>query len=177
MVDASSITLLDHLAAYADEPTTAEAELWRVRKNARELRCVAGLLPTGIDLRLLERDDFRRTRLCADVPTLQQRADEWLRALIDRGWSKPRLTLILLEAPPGYLSSITRQTPLVLLHKTQPFCHSPTGMAIALSDLHDVRRTDDPVARPQHEWSGSPCSPRPVRAGNCRDGLHRTQPV
>ena len=36
-------------------PAQREIELWRVVKDARELRCIALYLPTGIDLRLMER--------------------------------------------------------------------------------------------------------------------------
>ena len=52
------------------KPAAREVELWRVRKGERELRCVAVYLPTGIDLRLLERDGFRRTELVRDAPAL-----------------------------------------------------------------------------------------------------------
>jgi len=51
------------------KPAACEVELWRVRKGERELGYVAVYLPTGIDLRLMEADEFRRTQLCADAPT------------------------------------------------------------------------------------------------------------
>jgi hypothetical protein len=68
------------------KPVAREVEMWRVRKGDRELRAVAVYLPTGIDLRLLERDDFRRTELCRDGPTLHARAAEWRAKLQDSGW-------------------------------------------------------------------------------------------
>ena len=58
----------------SQKPPAREVEMWRVRKGERELRAVAVYLPTGIDWRLLERDDFRRTdcvamaRLCTLGP-------------------------------------------------------------------------------------------------------------
>ena len=42
---------------------TNQIELWRVRKGERELRCQAHYLPVGIDVRLMEGADFRRTQL------------------------------------------------------------------------------------------------------------------
>jgi hypothetical protein len=41
------------------------------------MRCIALYLPTGIDLRLMQRDEFRRTQLLRDGPALQELADEW----------------------------------------------------------------------------------------------------
>jgi hypothetical protein len=67
-------------------PTT-EVELWRVRKGDRELRCVAMYLPSGIDLRLFERDDFRRTQLVRDSPELTALSDRWRTALLACGWA------------------------------------------------------------------------------------------
>ena len=67
-------------------PAAGEVEMWRVRKGDRELRAVAVYLPTGIDLRLLERDDFRRTELCRDGPALHARAAQWRAKLQDSGW-------------------------------------------------------------------------------------------
>ena len=42
-------------------PCGQETELWRMRKGERELQCVAVYLTTGIDLRLLEAGEIRRT--------------------------------------------------------------------------------------------------------------------
>lgn len=50
-----------------ERPTQREVELWRVRKAPRELRCLAVYLPTGIDLKLMEGADFRRTQLFRDI--------------------------------------------------------------------------------------------------------------
>jgi hypothetical protein len=63
-----------------------EVALWMVRKGPRELRCVAIHQPHGIDLRLLEGDDFRRTALHADPASLTAGAADWLQKLVQRGW-------------------------------------------------------------------------------------------
>jgi hypothetical protein len=68
------------------KPAAREVELWRVRKGERELRCVAVYLPTGIDLRLLEGDGFRRTELVPDAPALHRRVADWKRRLHGSGW-------------------------------------------------------------------------------------------
>jgi hypothetical protein len=47
-----------------DVPPAAVTVLWRLRKDGREVRCVAQYLSTGIDLRLMEREGFRRTQVC-----------------------------------------------------------------------------------------------------------------
>jgi len=47
-----------------------KVELWRVRKDQRELRCVAVYLPSGILVRLMEAV-----------------SDEWQRKLAGRGWT------------------------------------------------------------------------------------------
>jgi hypothetical protein len=64
-----------------------EVELWWVRKAERELRSVAVYLATGIDVRLLEATDFRRTQLVKDAPAVEELAGKWQRALIERGWA------------------------------------------------------------------------------------------
>jgi hypothetical protein len=58
------------------KPVTKEVELFRMRKSERQLRMVVVYLPTGVDLRLLEGDDFRRTELCGDGPSVRARAAE-----------------------------------------------------------------------------------------------------
>jgi len=68
-------------------PAAREVELWRVRKDSRELRCLAVYMPTGIDLRLLEGEDFRHTQLLTDGPAVQARAEEWRVKLRDRAWA------------------------------------------------------------------------------------------
>jgi hypothetical protein len=62
-------------------------ELWRVSKGNRELGCVAQYLASGIDLRLLEGDGFRRTQLCRDAPAVQVLSDERRSALLARDWA------------------------------------------------------------------------------------------
>jgi hypothetical protein len=82
-------TLL-HLASMHDQHETAEPyALWQVRKGDRELRCVAVYLPSGVDIRLFEGDDFRRTELCKDAPEAYALADKWHAALMEVGWSVP----------------------------------------------------------------------------------------
>lgn len=68
------------------KPAVREIELWRVRKGARELRCVSVSLPTGINLRLFEDDEFRRTQLLRDAPAVHAGASEWKQRLRQRGW-------------------------------------------------------------------------------------------
>ena len=68
-------------------PAAREVELWRVAKDGRELRCLAVCMPTGIDLRLMEGEDFRRTQLLKDGPTVEARAEEWRGKLAGKGWS------------------------------------------------------------------------------------------
>jgi hypothetical protein len=63
-----------------------EIELWRVT-DSRELRCIALYLPTGIDLRLMEGEEFRRTRLLRDGPAVQQLAEEWKVKLREAGFA------------------------------------------------------------------------------------------
>jgi hypothetical protein len=79
--------LLQHLASMVDQQATGDPEeLWRVRKGERELRCVAHYLSSGIDVRLLEGDGFRRTQLCRDRPGVEKLSEDWLKALVERGW-------------------------------------------------------------------------------------------
>jgi hypothetical protein len=49
-------------------PAQREVEPWRMAKDSRELRCITRYLPTGIDLRLMEGEDFRRTQLLKGRP-------------------------------------------------------------------------------------------------------------
>ena len=53
----------------------------------RELRCVVIYLPSGIDVRLFEGADFRRTQLLHDGPAVDQLCEHWRTALLERGWS------------------------------------------------------------------------------------------
>jgi hypothetical protein len=68
-------------------PAQREIELWRVVKDPRELRCVALYPPTGIDPRLMEGEDFRRTQLLRDGPAVQELAEEWRSKLRGSGWT------------------------------------------------------------------------------------------
>ena len=78
--------LLVHLANTVEQiPPADTIELWRVRKGTRELRCITKYLPTGIDLRLLEGDDFRRTQLCRDAPAVEDLSSAWQEALAASG--------------------------------------------------------------------------------------------
>lgn len=65
-----------------------EVELWRMHKGERELRCVAVYLATGVDLRLLEAGDLRRTELFLDGLSLQGRSRAWRQALANSGWQE-----------------------------------------------------------------------------------------
>jgi hypothetical protein len=44
------------------------------------------LLLFGIDLRLMEGVDFRRTQLAKNANTVTARAEQWRDALLERGW-------------------------------------------------------------------------------------------
>jgi hypothetical protein len=80
--------LLLHLANTVRQESAVETmELWRVRKGERELSCVTRYLPTGIDVRLLEGDDFRRTQLCRDAPAVEALASRWKSKLLEAGRS------------------------------------------------------------------------------------------
>jgi hypothetical protein len=65
--DGAQQALLLHLSD-SNRIAAAVTELWRVSKGHRELRCVAQYLASGIDLRLMKGDGFRRTQLCRDAP-------------------------------------------------------------------------------------------------------------
>jgi hypothetical protein len=45
-------------------------------------------LPTGIDLRLMEGEEFRRTQLLRDGPAVQELAEEWREKLLAAGWTE-----------------------------------------------------------------------------------------
>jgi hypothetical protein len=57
-----------------EKPSVQEVELWRVSKDTRELRCVVRYMPHGMDLRLMQNDEFRRTELLKDAPSVEARA-------------------------------------------------------------------------------------------------------
>ena len=85
---AAQNALIAHLAAsLADPPKhAAVSELWQLSKGARVLRCVAQYLPSGIDLRLLEGEGFRRTQLCRDAPEVEALSSRWRSSLRERDW-------------------------------------------------------------------------------------------
>jgi hypothetical protein len=85
---AAQDAFLKWLRDITDEvPAVRDVELWRVQKASRELRCVAVYLPTGIDLRLMEGQDFRRTQLVKDAPEADAKSQAWREALIERAWT------------------------------------------------------------------------------------------
>ena len=59
-----------------------------VQKKDRGLRCIVVHLPTGIDLRLMEGDDFRRTELHKYADLAEIRSIGWKQALEERGGSE-----------------------------------------------------------------------------------------
>lgn len=65
-----------------------EVELWKVKKGERELTCIAVYQAYGIDVRLMEGDGFRRTRLVRDSRGCTTLSDEWKTRLIERGWQR-----------------------------------------------------------------------------------------
>jgi hypothetical protein len=84
----AQIAMLKWLSDVVEEPPNPvnEIELWRVRKGQRELTCVAIYLPTGVDVRLMEGADFRRTQLVLDGPATDELSQRWHAALIGNGW-------------------------------------------------------------------------------------------
>jgi hypothetical protein len=87
--DGGQRALLVHLADSKPINTPALTELWRVSKANRELRCVVQYLTSGIDLRLLEGDGFRKTQLCRDATEADALSAKWRHALLERGWTAP----------------------------------------------------------------------------------------
>jgi hypothetical protein len=43
-------------------------------------------MPTGIDLRLMQGEDFRRTELLREGPAVEIRAEEWRGRPLEKGW-------------------------------------------------------------------------------------------
>jgi hypothetical protein len=70
----------------AERKATRDERLWSISRGSRRLDCLAVYLPSGIDLRLMEGAEFRSTMLFRDAPTLKIQAEEWRRALFERGW-------------------------------------------------------------------------------------------
>jgi hypothetical protein len=86
---AAQHALLLHLGSTAElgRSISDSVELWRATKDARELRCIARHLPTGVDLQVFERDQFRRSQLCPTAPEARTLAETWRKALIASGWT------------------------------------------------------------------------------------------
>jgi len=79
--------LLKHLAATNEQtPPTRVSQLWTVTKSNRTLRCVVHYLSSGFDLRLLDGDGFRRTRLCKSASEAETLSQDWRNALMEGGW-------------------------------------------------------------------------------------------
>jgi len=76
---AARVALLGHPAkAEQERPGPRQVELWTAHKGERTLACVAVYLPHGVDVRLLEDGDVRRTQLVGDGPQAAALAAEWL---------------------------------------------------------------------------------------------------
>src|SRR5688572_10804096 len=74
--------LLLHLSSMHEQRETGEpVELWQVRKHDRTLVCLAVYLTHGVDVRLMEGVDFRRTQLCKDAPEVEALSHKWRTAL------------------------------------------------------------------------------------------------
>lgn len=85
--DLGQRSLLSWLASVTEQkPAVRETELWRMSKADRQLRCIAVYLPTGIDMRLMEGDDFRRTQLVTNAPAAHKNAAKWQALLRSGGW-------------------------------------------------------------------------------------------
>ena len=84
---AARAALLGHLRkAEEQRPGAREVELWAARKASRTLCCVATYLATGVDVRLLEDGDMRRTQLVGDGSKAEALAAEWKAAATGLGW-------------------------------------------------------------------------------------------
>ena len=68
-------------------PGPAQVEVWRLRKGDRELVCVAAYISTGVDPRVFEAGDMRRTQLVKDGPAAEALADEWRVKAQGVGWA------------------------------------------------------------------------------------------
>jgi hypothetical protein len=83
---AAQSALVKHLSDSLGElpHPSRDIELRRVRKGARTLRCVAVYLSIGVDLRLMEEADFRRTELIKQPELVEARLNG-----IPCCWRKP----------------------------------------------------------------------------------------
>ena len=81
------MALLGHLAKMESQrPAPKQVTLWSAAKAQRRLECVALYVAHGIDVRLLEDGDVRRTQLVKDGPQAEQLAGEWQGAAVKLGW-------------------------------------------------------------------------------------------
>jgi hypothetical protein len=80
--------ILRHLAkAESLRPGAKHVELWRLKKGDRELLFFAVYLPVGVDLRVLEAGDMRKTQLVQDGPHAEALAAEWRAKAEATGWT------------------------------------------------------------------------------------------
>jgi hypothetical protein len=84
---AAQQALLQRLAESVEQGNVDSAELWRATKDARELRCIARHLPTGVDVQVFEHGEFKRSQLCATAPDARTLAETWRKALQATGWT------------------------------------------------------------------------------------------
>lgn len=81
--------LLRHLDANVETDAARShiAELWTARLKGRTLVCEAVYLPCGIDVRLTEGGEFKRTQLARTAPEAHDCAAGWRRELHRVGWA------------------------------------------------------------------------------------------
>ena len=72
--------------ATAETARPREVELWRMRKDERELRCLAVCLPSGVDLRLFEASNLQQTHLLRNATAAHLLSEAWVRRLRADGW-------------------------------------------------------------------------------------------
>ena len=70
-----------------EHPPVSEYEMWRVRKDGRELRCISVYTPIGIDVRVMEGADFRRTQVEKFAHEAEALAQAWRAKLLQVGWN------------------------------------------------------------------------------------------
>jgi hypothetical protein len=80
--------LIAHLAnVESQRPGPRQVELWAMRKGERRLSCIAVHPANGVDMRLLEGGDIRRTQLVKDGPQAEALAEYWRTKAVARGWA------------------------------------------------------------------------------------------
>lgn len=85
---ATRSAILRHLAkAESLRPGAEQVELWTLKKGDRVLRCAAVYLPAGVDVRVFENDEMRRTQLVKDGPAAEALAEEWRTKACAVGWA------------------------------------------------------------------------------------------